>query len=140
MSGLNCSCKCTCILAAVITSAIVGILAAFFQITGTITVTTAFLWVVFGIAVVYLGVLTVAVALAERADRCDRLCSRLNLLLIGILGAILLAVVLLAFGIIATSVVSAILVGLLLFFFTLVFTGSACLIRCLAGCSGEVSA
>ena len=57
-------------------------------------------------------------------------------MLIGILGAILFAVVLLAVGIVATSVFNAILVGLLLFFFTLALTATACLVRCFAECGG----
>lgn len=51
----NCSCRCSCTAVALIVSAILGVLAAFLQITGVITVTTAFLWVALGIAVVYLG-------------------------------------------------------------------------------------
>lgn len=102
---------------------------AFLQITDVITVVPVFLWVVFGIAVAYLGILVVSSALARRTERCDCLCSELNTLLAGILGSVLFAVVLLAVGIVATSILSAILVGLLLFFFTLTLTGTACLVR-----------
>lgn len=134
MALINCNCRGTCTTAAVIAGAIIGVLAAFFQITGVITVTTAFLWVVFGIAVGYLGVLLIAAALTRREERRECTCTALNTLLLGILGAILFAVVLLAVGIVATSVVSAILVGLLLFFFTLTLAGTACYVRCLADC------
>lgn len=130
----DCSCRCRCTLAALVFSAIIGVLTAFFQITGLITVSVAFLWVVFGIGVVSLGVLLVATALARRGEGCGCLCSILNTLLVAILGAILLAVILLAFGITATSVLSAILVGLLLFFLWLTLTSAACLVRCLADC------
>lgn len=134
MSMLNCGCKCSCTGAAVIASAIVGVIGAFLQITGVITVAPVFLWVVFGIAVVYLGLLVVTSALAGRGERCVGFCSVLTSVLVGILGSILFAVILLAVGIIATSVVSAILVGLLLFFFALTLTGSACFVRCLTDC------
>lgn len=134
MSLFNCNCKCSCTAAAVIAGVIVGVVAAFLQITGVITVTTAFLWVVFGIAVVYLGVLLVAAALAGRCECSDCACPTLNTLLAGMLGTIFFAVVLLAVGITATSVVSAILVGLLLIFFTLIVAGSACYVRYLADC------
>jgi len=54
--------------------------------------------------------------------------------LAGILGTVLFSLVILAVGIVATSVVSAILVGLLVAFFALIVTATACLIRCLADC------
>lgn len=130
----NCSCKCGCTAAAVIVSVIVGVIAAFLQITGVITVAPVFLWVALGIAVVYLGVLVVATALARRSEQCGCKCETLNTLLTGILGTILFSVVLLAVGITATSVVSAILVGLLLAFLSLTLTGSACFVRCTADC------
>lgn len=134
MSQITCNYRFSCTAAAIAASVIVGVLTAFFQITGAITVTPVFLWVVFGIAVVYLGVLVVAAALAGRVERCGRFCTVLNALLIGVLGSILFAVVLLAFGVVATSILSAILAGLLLFFFALTLTSSACLVRCLADC------
>ena len=131
----NCGCKFTCTAAAFVAAALIGIVTAFLQITGTITVTTAFLWVLFGIAVVYLGVLVLTTAFAQQCTvRCCR-CQTLNTVLVGILGTILLALILLAVGIVATSVVSAILVGLLLFFFVLTLTGTVCLVRCRENCT-----
>lgn len=132
MSCFGCRPRCSCLLAAVIASVILGVVTAFLQITGTITVTTAFLWVVFGIAVVYLGVLVLAAALSGGETEC--LCATLNALLTGILGTALFAVVLLAVGIVATSILSAILVGVLLFFFSLTLSATACLVRSLADC------
>ena len=134
MALFNCSCKRDCALIAVIASLILGVVAAFLQITAVITVTPAFLWVALGIAVGYLGVLLVSTALARRAECKPCLCSALETVLTGILGSILFAVVLLAVGIIATSVISAILVGLLVAALTLIFAGSACLVLCLADC------
>ncbi len=134
MTLFGCSCRRDCSLLAVIAGIILGVVAAFLQITAVITVTPAFLWVALGIAVVYLGVLLVTTALTHRTPctSCKR--STLGTVLAGILGTILFAVVLLAVGITATSVVSAILVGLLVAFLTLTFTGSACLVLCLADC------
>lgn len=132
--GCNCTCRCRCTLAAIIVSAILGVITAFLQITGGITVAPVFLWVVLGIGVVYLPVLLIAAALSGRETPEGCACESLNTLLVGILGSILLAVVLLAVGIVATSVLSAILVGLLLFFFTLTFTSTACLVRSLTSC------
>ena len=134
MSFFNCSCRRDCALAAVITSAIVGIIAAFLQITAVIIVAPVFLWVALGIAVVYLGVLLVTTALTRRTECRPCLARSLDVVLVGILGTILFAAILLAVGIVATSVISAILVGILAAALTLTFTGSACLIKCLADC------
>lgn len=133
MTFCSCGCRRSCALTAVVASAILGVVAAFLQISGTITVTPAFLWVVLGIAVVYLGVLVVATAL-RRGERQACLCSALSVVLAGILGSALFAVVLLAVGIVATSVLSAVLVGLTVAGLALTVTGSACLVRCLADC------
>ena len=133
MACFSCSCKGSCTALAVIVSAILGVLAAFLQITGAITVTTTFLWVVFGIGVGYLAVTLYGAARGAHCPaRC--ICPGLNTLLAGVLGSILLSVILLAVGITATSTVSAILVGLLVLFFALTITGAACLVRCLFDC------
>lgn len=134
MALFNCSCRRDCTLLAVVASLIIGVVAAFLQITAVITVTPAFLWVALGIGVGYLGVLLVTTALARRSESKPCLCSTLGAVLTGILGTILFAVVLLAVGITATSVVSAILVGLLVAFLALTFASSACLVKCLADC------
>ena len=128
-----CNCKCSCTAAAVIASVIVGVLTAFLQITAVITVTPAFLWVVFGIALGYLGIILLrGGCCGGDTGLCG--CAALNGLLVGILGTVLLALVLLAVGIVATSVLSAILVGLTLFFFALTVSATACYVRALSGC------
>lgn len=132
MSLFGCNSRCSCTGAAVIASAIVGVLAAFLQITGVITVTSVFLWVAFGIAVAYLGVLAVSVSRCQEQSPCR--CTALNALLVGLLGTILLALILLSVGIVATSVISAILVGLLLFFLALAFGSAACYVRAATRC------
>lgn len=100
-----------------------------------ITVAPVFLWVSLGIAVGFLGILTLTAGSSCCICSNECRCGALNALLIAILGTILLAVVLLAVGIVATSVVSAILVGLLLFFFSLTLTSAACHVRSLANCN-----
>ena len=134
MALFRCSCRNDCTLLSVIASLILGIVAAFLQITAVITVGTAFLWVALGIGVVYLVALEVAVARTQQTACKLCLCDALNTVLAGALGTILFATVLLAVGIVATSIVSAILVGLLVGFLTLTFVGTACLIRCIANC------
>lgn len=127
MSLLNCDCKRNCVLWAVIASVILGIVTAFLQITGIVTVTTAFLWVILGVAVVYLAVVLIAAALSDTS--CPD--AIINALLAGILGTVLFSVILLAVGIVATSPVSAILAGLALLFFSLTLTSTACYVKCL---------
>lgn len=129
-----CNCRCNCTIAAVVASLIVGIITAFLQITAVITVAPVFLWVAFGIAVGFLGILTLTAGTSccVRADECR--CSALNALLPAILGTILFSVILLAVGIVATSVVSAILIGIQLFFLSLTLTEAACYVRALASC------
>lgn len=132
-----CSCRnyCTCTVAALVLSVVLGIVAAFLQISGTITVTAAFLWVALGIGVVYLGVTLVASALAKRAEGTACKCAALTAQLLGALATALVALVLLGVGVVATSVVSALLVGLLVASLVLTLASTACLARNLFGCS-----
>ena len=130
----NCTCRCRCAVLALVLSAIIGVLTAFLQVTGVITVTDTFLWVALGVAVVYLAVLVASTARCGCPDvgRCR--CTSLNTALAGILGTALLSLVLLAVGIVATSVVNALLLGALLFFFTLILTSTACYLKAVADC------
>ena len=130
----NCTNRCSCILAAIIASVILGVIAAFAQITGVITVATVFLWAALGFGVVYLAAVLLAAALTDRSLRAGCLCDTLDALLVGILGTVLFAIVLLAAGTTATSIISAILVGLLTAALTLTVTATACFIRNLLDC------
>lgn len=130
-----CNPKFSCTPVALIVSLIAGVVAAFLQITGSITVTPTFLWAALGTAVVYLVVLEVVSALQQGESDRPCVCAALNALLAGLLGTALFALVLLAVGIVATSVLSAVLVGFLVLFLTLVLTATACLIRCFYRCN-----
>lgn len=133
---MSTSCSCCrpgCTVIAVAVSLIIGVITAFLRITAAITLTPAFLWVLLGIAVVYLAIVLVAGALS-RNECCEGLCSIITSLLAGILGTILLSIVLLAIEFVATSVIGAILAGALLFFFFLMITSTACLVRCFYNC------
>lgn len=132
MGVCSCTNRCRCTWASWIVSIIIGVVTAFLQITGTITVTTVFLWVTFGIAVAFLGI--AALTADGTGDTSTCLCRALRALLGGALGTILLSVLLLAIGITATSIFSAILVGLLLFFFSLLLTSTACYASTAANC------
>ena len=118
-----------CSVVALIASAIIEIVIAFLQIAGVITVAPVFLWITFGIAVAYLGALLAASVVSRKNEQSSCALSALRSLLGGILGTVLFSSILLAVGIVATSVLSAVLVGLLVFFFALTLTSSACFIK-----------
>ena len=133
MSNCDCSCRNTCTTVAVIVSIVVGIIAAFLRITAAITVTPAFLWVVFGIATVYLAILLITMASVNCCDNKSPCCIRniLTVLLGAIIATIFFAIVLLAIEFVATSIIGAVITGLLLLSFFLTLTETACLVRCI---------
>ena len=130
----NCNCKCTCTVAAIILSAIVGVIATILQITGAFALTPVIVGTAFGIAIVYLGILAITAALAGRNEGRSCFFNALNTLLAGILGTIALAAIITVAGAAAAVVISAILTGLLLFFLTLTIVATACLVRYLTDC------
>ena len=127
MAFLNCNCKDHCALLAVGGSLLIGVIAAFLQITGAITLTPAFLWVTLGIAIGYL-----AIGLATSCcNRCEDGCrsSALSTFLAGALGTTLLSIILLGVTFAAGSVLGALFTGALLFFLSLLIASTACLVR-----------
>ena len=132
----DCNCRISCPLLAIAASIIIGVITAFLTITAVITLTPAFLWVVLGIAVVYLAVTLISASIAQDCDtRLGCLCPIISTLLTGILGAILLAIVLLGIQFAATSIIGAIIAGGLLAFLSLLITSTACLVKCLLRCN-----
>lgn len=129
-----CNCKCACSLFSIVAGLILGVIAAFLQITGTIAVSAVFLWVLAGVAVGYLGILLLSAALQPQGARCGCTCAALNTVLAGIAGTVFFAAVLLAVDIPAASVTGAILVGLLAASFVMLISSTACLIRNLFDC------
>ncbi len=129
-------CRNNCTTVAVVVSVILGVITAFLRITAVITLTPAFLWVVLGVAVVYLfGTLVSSILVKGQGGIggcCD--CTTLFVLLLSIIGAVILSVVLLAITFAATSVVGAILTGLLVLFFFQIITVTACYVLCLNRC------
>ncbi|MBQ9757511.1 MAG: hypothetical protein IJW15_03740 [Clostridia bacterium] len=132
MNTTNCNCQISCTGKAVIASIIIGVFAAFFRFTALITITPVFLWVLFGIAVGFLGITLLASSFrdSERIGCCQSLIP----FFAGILGTILTSVILLGITFAATSVLGAIITGLLLFFFSLLVTSATCLIACRVDC------
>lgn len=139
MSFLCCNHKNNCLFSAVVASIIIGIIAAVLRFTAVITVTPAFLWVVFGIAIVYLAITSIISAVVRSGGTRGCICSILPVLLTGILGTVLTSVVLLAIEFVATSVIGAIITGALLTFFSLTLTSVACLSKCVARCSDSTA-
>ena len=133
-----CNCRFNCVFLAVIASLVLGAIATLLTITAAITVTPAFLWVLLGIAIVYLGITYFASAVSEPGRKCRCFCSALNAILVGILGTIVTAVILLGVSFAATSIIGALIVGALIFFFFLIITATACFIRCAFGCNRDI--
>ena len=134
MTFLGCGNKRDCTGIALVASLIIGIIAAFLQITAVFTLTPIFSIVAFGIAVVYLAVVLLAAASTQRNQSCNLCCTPLTALLFGIAGTILVAVILLLITFAATSVIGAIFVGALFFFFSLTISSTLCFVRCLLNC------
>ena len=131
MAVFCCNDKCSCTALAVVVSALIGVVTAFLRISAVITVAPLFFQSVIAIAVLLL-VTTLFSAAANNSDTCKLcLCSALKAQLVGILGSIATALVLLAVAFAATSTLGAVFVGLLLFFFSLALSSTACMITCL---------
>ncbi len=135
MTNFNCGCRASCTGLAIVASLIIGIITAFLQFSAVIALTPAFLWVVFGVAVVYLALLLAVSAGTRSSGLRACACTSLPVLLVGILGSALLSVVLLAIPPVAASILFALLAGALLALFALVLTTVACLVKCVAGCT-----
>ncbi len=132
MINTNCNCHTDCVVKAIIASAVIGVVAAVLRFTAIITVTPAFLWVLFGIAVGYIGVIMLtSSAVCPAGETC---CRNLTALLSGALGTILTSLVLLGITFAATSELGAIITGFLLFFFSLLIISSVCFIYCRYRC------
>ncbi len=133
MNRTNCGCQIGCTGGAIVASAIIGVLTAFFRFAALITVTPAFLWVFFGIAVGALGISLLGSSFHNSEN--SGCCQSLTQFLAGILGTILTAVILLGITFAATSIIGAIITGLLMFFFSLLIISTTCLVACRLNCN-----
>lgn len=131
---MSCECKFSCGGLAIGSSIIVGILAAVLSFTGLLTIAPVFYWVTLGVAVVYLGAILIASLTSRYNESSCCVCRSIPLILLGILGTILTSLILLAADFGAAAILGAIIIGAELFFFSLIFTSAACLIRCLFNC------
>ncbi len=129
-----CGCRYNCTLFSIVTSLVLGIIAAFLTITAVITIPVAFLWVLLGVSIGYLAISLITSVFVSDCSQC--VSRNLGLLLGGALLTVLTSAILLAVTFAATSVVGAIFTGVLIFGFSLTLTSGACLAKCLA-CSEE---
>ena len=129
-----CNCKFNCTLTAIVASLIAGVAATLLAVTSTLILTPVFLWVILGT-----GLGLTAIAFAGAIFGCNSAiygcCFPLNALLVGAVGSILGAAVLLLTDLAATGIVSALISGAAVFFFTLAITSVACFVKCVSGCS-----
>jgi len=127
---MNCYCRTNCAGFSIISGIIIGIIAAMLRFMGVITATPAFLWVTFGIAIVYLAISLIITGFSSCTD--DNPCKRITIpvFLAGVLGTVLSSIILLGIDFVATSIIGAILTGILLAFFTILITSTACIVRC----------
>lgn len=120
-------CNKECLILSVAASVVIGIVTFVLSLTEIVTITPAFLWTLFGIAVVYLAI---SFVLASLNNFETPICAKklIATVLLGILLTILFAVILLGITIDTASTIGAILTGLVLFSFTLFITSVACLV------------
>ncbi len=134
MFDLDCRVKIDCVGIGLFASVVIGIIAAVLRFTAVITVTPAFLWVAFGIAVFFLAATLLSSLLSRRVGTAGCVCRILPALLGGILVTVLTSVLLLGVEFAATSVLGAIITGILLAALSLIFILTACLAKCFVGC------
>ena len=130
----NCNCRPQCSLIGVIVAIGIGIVGAILRYTAIVNVTPAFLWVLFGIAIVVLASTPITSALIRMGGRASCVCSSLGGILAGTLGTVLTSVLLLGITFAATSAVGAVIFGLLAGFFNMTLASIACLALCVAKC------
>lgn len=116
-----------CLIIAIASSIVVGIVAGILTATGIITVAPAFLWVFFGIAIGYLAIAFIVSSL-RRFDTPYSARSIIGLFLAGVFTTVLLSLVLLGVTFPATSALLAVLVGLLLAGFWLTIASVGCIV------------
>ncbi len=116
-----------CLIIALASSVVIGIVTAILSATEIITLTPAFLWVTLGIAVAYLAIAFIVSTLRRfGAPYSSR--STVTAFIAGILGTILFSVILLGIAFDLASPIGAVFSGLLLLFFALIITTTACLV------------
>lgn len=134
MEICGCRPRCECSLFSVIVSAVIGIIAAFLNFSGTIAVPPVVLWVFFGVVLGFLAISLIAVSLRREKENSGCLCTSIGTLLAGVLITVLFALVLLVFDIATAGILGSVITGLLFAGFSLTVTSVVCLVKALSGC------
>ena len=129
MTSCNCKCKNGCTLLVFVVSLLIGVITGFLRYSAAVTITSAFLWALFGIGVGFLAIGVATGCDTSCCSACDGgWASPLKTLVYGALGTVLFSVILLGGSFAVTSVVGAIFAGLALFSFALLLGSAACLV------------
>lgn len=126
--------RCVCTVNAFASAVLFGFAGAILHFEHFFALQPCFLWALLGLSAVYLAALIVAFTLGKGKISCRYRCVILNTLLAAILGAVLFCVLLLGVGTSISHGLCSVLVGLLIAFFSLTLTSTACLVKCLALC------
>ena len=127
MSNNECTPCCGTI--SIIASIIIGILTLIFSAIGTIFITKTFSWVLFTIAIVYLAVLFIT---SHMTRKTGCICFNSGKLLTGILGTILFSAIIMVLNFVEFTYMGALIPSLAIFFFSLMITQTACIVKCTA--------
>ena len=134
MNICGCRTKCDCTLFAVIASVIAGIVATFLTFSGTLVIPQFVLWILFGVALGFLGLSLVVSPFICKKESGFCLCTSLIAFFAGILGTVLFSLVLVLIDIAAGGILASVITGLLFGLFTLTITSTACIVKNLFDC------
>lgn len=133
-SKCNCNCTCNCTGIAIFAGIIAGIIAGILYYATVITSTAAIAYAAFGVAV--LGIIIAFLCASARIAGVQRcICNNLPLLLIGVAGAFISAIIISSVTLNAGTVISAVLIGITVLFTILTLSAIICAIICISGCN-----
>ena len=121
-----------CTILAVTVSVITGIAVAFAQMSGGITLSGIYFAGLLGVAILYMPVTAIIAAVTYSHSRSLRNTPALFIQMLSIIGSIVLSVVAILVGTAVSAAASTVIAGLYAFFFALLFTSTACIIKFLA--------
>ena len=133
-SKCNCNCTCNCTGIAIFAGIIAGIIAGILYYATVITSTAAIAYAAFGVAA--LGIIIAFLCASARITGVQRcICNNLPLLLIGVAGAFISAIIITSVTLNAEAVISAVLIGITVLFTILTLSAIICAIICISGCN-----
>ncbi len=121
-----------CTVIAIAVSAITGIAVAFVEMSGGIVLSGIYYAALLAVAMLYMPVTMVVAAITYSHSRNLRNTPALFTQMLSIIGSILLSVIAILVGTAASAVATTVIAGFYAFFFALLFTSTACIIKFLA--------